>query len=236
MHLAGVLDDRLVVNQDPARFVRVLAPKILGALHLHELTRELPLAAFVLFSSTASVFGSAGQSNYAAANAFLDAFAQGRFGLAEGVVFEQASSVDPGTATPPATLSPVHGSTAVGPSGTSATTSSAIRLNGPPTSLLKVVNGPTPLDVHHTVTGRSGFALAADTVTVTLGTASVVVTQSNPLPRSTAVVDLAASSQLTVTAAGVCTGTCTLVMEFRIEPDGAGANPTFVYPYTLTVT
>jgi NADP-dependent 3-hydroxy acid dehydrogenase YdfG len=75
LHLAGVVDPRLVTGQDDARFSRVLTPKVAGAWHLHELTRDLPLAAFVLFSSVASVFGSAGQSNYAAANAFLDALA-----------------------------------------------------------------------------------------------------------------------------------------------------------------
>jgi NADP-dependent 3-hydroxy acid dehydrogenase YdfG len=78
LHLAGVIDPRLVSGQDAARFTRVLAPKIDGAWHLHELTRDRPLAAFVLFSSVASVFGSAGQSNYAAANAFLDALAEHR--------------------------------------------------------------------------------------------------------------------------------------------------------------
>jgi hypothetical protein len=81
LHLAGVVDARLVGGQDDARFRRALVPKVDGAWHLHELTRELPLAAFVLFSSVASVFGSAGQSNYAAANAFLDALAVHRRSL-----------------------------------------------------------------------------------------------------------------------------------------------------------
>jgi NAD(P)-dependent dehydrogenase (short-subunit alcohol dehydrogenase family) len=89
LHLAGVVDPRLVDGQDEARFRRVLAPKVDGAWHLHELTSHIPLAAFVLFSSVASVLGSAGQSNYAAANAFLDALAAHR--RASGLVATSVS-------------------------------------------------------------------------------------------------------------------------------------------------
>nr|CAD19086.1 StiB protein [Stigmatella aurantiaca Sg a15] len=76
IHAAGVLDDGVLIRQDWQRFERVMAPKIEGAWNLHELTREVELDFFILFSSMASALGSRGQGNYAAANAFLDALAR----------------------------------------------------------------------------------------------------------------------------------------------------------------
>nr|WP_204806159.1 beta-ketoacyl reductase [Mycobacterium riyadhense] len=73
--LLGVLADGVIESLDRARVEQVLAPKVDGAWHLHELTREMGLSAFVLFSSAAAVLGSAGQANYVAGNAFLDALA-----------------------------------------------------------------------------------------------------------------------------------------------------------------
>lgn len=74
-HLAGVLEDGMLLTQDWSQFTRVFRSKVEGAWNLHLLTRELPLDFFVSFSSVASILGSPGQANYAAANAFLDALA-----------------------------------------------------------------------------------------------------------------------------------------------------------------
>ena len=78
IHAAGVLDDATVLTLEPDQIDRVLGPKVDAAVHLHELTAELDLAEFILFSSAAATLGAPGQGNYAAANAFLDALAQRR--------------------------------------------------------------------------------------------------------------------------------------------------------------
>jgi NADP-dependent 3-hydroxy acid dehydrogenase YdfG/acyl carrier protein len=73
VHAAGLLEDGVIGSLSAAQIDGVLAPKVDAAWHLHELTADLELSAFVLFSSAAGTFGNAGQGNYAAANAFLDA-------------------------------------------------------------------------------------------------------------------------------------------------------------------
>ncbi|MEU5404401.1 type I polyketide synthase, partial [Streptomyces sp. NPDC005963] len=77
-HLAGALDDGTVEALTEDRLDRVLRPKADAAFHLHELTRGADLTAFVVFSSVSALAGTAGQANYAAANAVLDALTRHR--------------------------------------------------------------------------------------------------------------------------------------------------------------
>ena len=83
MHAAGVVDDGVIGSLSAGRVDAVMRAKADGAWHLHELTRDLGLSGFVLFSSAAAAFGGAGQGNYAAGNAFLDGLAAAR--RAEGL-------------------------------------------------------------------------------------------------------------------------------------------------------
>ncbi|GGD19304.1 SDR family NAD(P)-dependent oxidoreductase [Aureimonas glaciei] len=78
IHAAGVLDDGYILTQDAGTAARVFAPKVAGTVNLDRATRAAPLDFFVLCSSMASVFGNVGQAVYAAANAFMDGFAEAR--------------------------------------------------------------------------------------------------------------------------------------------------------------
>lgn len=80
-HAAGVLDDGLMLRQNWSSFNRVMAPKVAGSWNLHQLTAEIPLDFFICFSSVASLIGSPGQGNYAAANAFMDTLCHHRRAL-----------------------------------------------------------------------------------------------------------------------------------------------------------
>jgi acyl carrier protein/NAD(P)-dependent dehydrogenase (short-subunit alcohol dehydrogenase family) len=75
LHLAGVAENQALADVRFERDRRILAPKLAGAWLLHERTRDLPLDFFVAFSSISAVWGSRGQSLYAAANQFLNALA-----------------------------------------------------------------------------------------------------------------------------------------------------------------
>jgi hypothetical protein len=77
-HIAGLLKDGILLQQNWKNFIEVMEPKIIGTWNLHEFTKELPLDMFILFSSAASMLGAPAQGNYAAANAFMDAVAQYR--------------------------------------------------------------------------------------------------------------------------------------------------------------
>ncbi|OBG22025.1 type I polyketide synthase [Mycobacterium sp. 852002-51057_SCH5723018] len=98
-HASGVLDDGLITSLTPDRVDAVMRAKADGAWHLHELTKDLGLSAFVMFSSMAGIVGSPGQGNYAAANSFLDGLAayrraQGLTGLSIAWgLWEQASAL-----------------------------------------------------------------------------------------------------------------------------------------------
>ncbi|GAA2552829.1 type I polyketide synthase [Winogradskya consettensis] len=80
VHAAGVETIAALADTDPASFTATVAGKVAGAAHLHELTGDLPLERFVLFSSGAGVWGAGGQSAYGAGNAYLDALAEFRRG------------------------------------------------------------------------------------------------------------------------------------------------------------
>ena len=78
VHAAGIVDDQLVLSTTPKAFSHVLAPKINGALALHDAFPTGALDFFILFSSCGQLFGFPGQASYASGNAFLDSLAEHR--------------------------------------------------------------------------------------------------------------------------------------------------------------
>ncbi|MET0456282.1 MAG: type I polyketide synthase [Mycobacterium sp.] len=78
IHAAGAVHDQLLVNMSEDDYAKVVAPKITGTRVLHDAFEHHDLEFFVMFGSAGSTIASPGQGNYAAANAFLDAFAHYR--------------------------------------------------------------------------------------------------------------------------------------------------------------
>jgi len=81
VHAAAVIDDSLVKDISAEQMHNVFAPKLLGAWHLHQLSKDLALEFFVLYSSATTYFGNPGQANYVAANSYLESLAAYRHSL-----------------------------------------------------------------------------------------------------------------------------------------------------------
>ncbi|MBL8148768.1 MAG: SDR family NAD(P)-dependent oxidoreductase, partial [Blastocatellia bacterium] len=83
IHSAGLIRDSYLAYKSDEEFIEVLTPKVNGLFWLDELSQEFSLELFILFSSISGIFGNAGQADYAAANAFCDAYAHYRMTLVE---------------------------------------------------------------------------------------------------------------------------------------------------------
>ncbi len=81
IHSAGVIQDNFIINKSTQEFQEVLAPKVAGVVNLDQASKDVSLDFFLVFSSLAGAFGNPGQADYAAANAFLDAYATYRHEL-----------------------------------------------------------------------------------------------------------------------------------------------------------
>ena len=82
LHSAGMVLDNFILKKSVGEIRQVFGPKVAGTCNLDQASRDIDLDFFVLFSSVVSVFGNAGQADYAAANGFMDGFAAYRNGLA----------------------------------------------------------------------------------------------------------------------------------------------------------
>ncbi|MFZ7916636.1 SDR family NAD(P)-dependent oxidoreductase [Bacillus velezensis] len=83
IHAAGVIQDRFLLQKTKEEFWEVLDPKVIGTAYLDEASKDCNLDFFVLFSSVSGVLGNVGQADYAAGNAFMDAYAAYRQSLTE---------------------------------------------------------------------------------------------------------------------------------------------------------
>ncbi|ASS71460.1 SDR family NAD(P)-dependent oxidoreductase [Bacillus atrophaeus] len=83
IHMAGILEDNIIGRKEWASFKRVLSPKVAGTMIIDEVTKNEPLDFFTAFSSIASFFPNMGQSDYSAANRFVDEFLIKRQALVE---------------------------------------------------------------------------------------------------------------------------------------------------------
>lgn len=129
IHAAGIVDDRPLLEKDQADIEQVIAAKVYGTLVLDELTRDIQLDMFVVFSSTSVITGPAGQLDYVAANAFIEAFAHSQpkrvTAIAWGAWSEAGMAVesvrrllDDGRQSPQPCLGPLFSNRVTEPSGT----------------------------------------------------------------------------------------------------------------------
>ena len=81
LHAAASYADQLMINLDLDTVAQVIQPKLLGAWHLHNLTVDIPLDHFILYSSVTTLIGNPGQANYVAANAGLEGLSRYRLSL-----------------------------------------------------------------------------------------------------------------------------------------------------------
>jgi acyl transferase domain-containing protein/tryptophanase/acyl carrier protein len=95
IHAAGVIHDNFMVKKNVDEMARVLAPKVTGLVHLDEATKDCKLKHFIAFASSAGALGNIGQSDYAAANAFMDAYSHYRNDLvAAGKRHGKSTAID----------------------------------------------------------------------------------------------------------------------------------------------
>ena len=137
----------------------------------------------------------------------------------------------------PVTLSSTYGAI---PAPLTAASLTGIGVNPvTPVTALTVVHGTSSWSVQLAVTAKAGFTPIADSVVFTLAgptSPALTITSSGPaLPAVTSAVALGTASDITVTARGVCTLTCTITAELRFVPT-SGAVPAFALPVTLSIT